>query len=691
MMRLFTHLHGRTWKLAFGAAIFIAAAVVALVSVTATSAQAAGKKRQTLVPTLTPSPSTSNVSKPLPNLQNIPHPNAKAGVSNNVAAKAITMPLTTTSNVPTATTACPTPSIDLKVLVVATDGTEVDLPAITQSMDYAGIPYTTYLAAKTPNGLTADKLASGCHGYYNGIILTNGALAYSNGSTWGSALTSTEWTTLWTYQLNLGIRLVSWYTYPNADYGFQAPSSTISPTTPYNVTLTASGKTAFPYLNSAVNVPILNAYTYLAKSVTDGKATPLVTDAQGNALVSTYTTVDGRQVLAQTFDSNQYMMHNTLLSYGIVNWVTNGLFLGSRTVYASPQIDDIFIGDSIWTATTACGTNVDNTGVTQRMTGTDVNVITKWQTALQSQAISKDVRLTMVFNGEGTVDPGVSPDTLTTALVNAKSKYYWVNHTYDHLLLDAVNSTTATTEIKQNNSIATKYGLTPYSTQNMVTPEVSGLTNAQFLQAAYNQGIRYLVSDTSKAPYNTLPPNTANYSTLVPQILYIPRRANNLFFNVASPAGWASEYNCLYSSYWGRNLSYQEILNVESDTLVGYLLKGEMDPWMFHQANLVAYDGVHSLLSDLLDMTMQKYKQYYTLSITAPTMNSLGATMANRVQYKQAGVTATVTPTTVTFKATKATTFQVTGVKTTGYTVYGGQNISTITLKANQTITYPLA
>src|SRR5438128_1595967 len=48
---------------------------------------------------------------------------------------------------------------DLRVLVIAADGSEVDLPAIRQTLDYLGTPYTIYLAAKNAGGLTADRLS----------------------------------------------------------------------------------------------------------------------------------------------------------------------------------------------------------------------------------------------------------------------------------------------------------------------------------------------------------------------------------------------------------------------------------------------------------------------------------------------------------------------------------------------------
>ena len=65
-----------------------------------------------------------------------------------------------------------------------------------------------------------------------------------------------------------------------------------------------------------------------------------------------------------------------------------------------------------------------------------------------------------------------------------------------------------------------------------------------------------------------------------------------------SKAEWTAEYNCIYgpkgTNFWGRDLTYQEILNNISDTWVSYLLNGDLNPLMFHQPNTRAYDGTHS-------------------------------------------------------------------------------------------------
>ena len=121
------------------------------------------------------------------------------------------------------------------------------------------------------------------------------------------------------------------------------------------------------------------------------------------------------------------------------------------------------------------------------------------------------------------------------------------------------------------------------------------------------------------------------------------------------------------------------------------MLKGENDPWMFHQPNLRAYDGTHSLLSDLLDRTLAKYNAIYNLPILSPTMDNLGQTVASRMQYNAAGVSATIQPgKSITLTAQNAVTVPVTGLGGNNAETYGGQTIAYITLRAGQSVTLPL-
>jgi hypothetical protein len=174
----------------------------------------------------------------------------------------------------------------------------------------------------------------------------------------------------------------------------------------------------------------------------------------------------------------------------------------------------------------------------------------------------------------------------------------------------------------------------------------------------------------------------------------VPRRPTNLFFNVSTPGEWVAEYNCIYRAFWGRDLTYQEILDRESQAMLFYLLKGDIDPLMFHQPNLRAYAGAtkpQSLLGDLLDMTIAKYEYLVNIPILNPTQNGIGTEMTRRRAYNGAGVTASLVPgQSITLTAQRAATVPVTGLNIPGAESYGGQFIAHIRLAAGQSITIPI-
>ena len=67
-------------------------------------------------------------------------------------------------------------------------------------------------------------------------------------------------------------------------------------------------------------------------------------------------------------------------------------------------------------------------------------------------------------------------------------------------------------------------------------------------------------------------------------------------------------------------------------------MRGENDPWMFHQANLRDNGGGKSLLTDLLDAVLDKYAARSTFPIVSPTMEDLAATVKARMSLNASGV-----------------------------------------------------
>jgi hypothetical protein len=275
--------------------------------------------------------------------------------------------------------------------------------------------------------------------------------------------------------------------------------------------------------------------------------------------------------------------------------------------------------------------------------------------------------------------------------------------------------------LQQNDQIATMpppsgLGLTNYSRDTLVQPDISGLNNSVAMQAIYDFGIRYVISDTSQPGWNNPSFNVGMYSSLQPAILIIPRHPSNLFYNLWNPSDWVAEYNCFYYQnnsikcggtsfdqyrYLTQPIDYPGVLNHESDQFVQYLLKWDIDPIMFHQPNMVQYAPNQTLLGDVFNLTLQKFRSMYTLPIRTLREREVGIKMAERIRYnaaKSAGLSAQMVPCgtpigtpSITLTAPTTAMVPVTGVQFGSQTeVYGGQTISYIQMAAGQTMTLPL-
>jgi hypothetical protein len=581
-------------------------------------------------------------------------------------------------------------STDLAVLVVSATTNDAALPAIRQALDFLGTPYTVHVASAQPGTLTADRLASGTRGFYSSVMLTDAALAYSpDGATWTSALSPAEWTALNQYEVDFAARRLNWSGYPNPDTGFNWPTAAYDSTGNAAVgTWSAAAKASFPYLVTTNAFAVSNVWTYLATPL-DTNTTVWLADAQGHALIAVQK-LGGREVLSLTFDNAPWLIHSTVLAHGLVTWANKGLFLGERHTYLSAQVDDVFLADEMWP------------GGEFRQSAKDWQATINWQAKFNTRTLGRNFRYDMAFNGLGTVAGEYENDDLTPFVRTNKSMFKWISHTFTHTNLNTVDYATALSEITKNNQTAGNLGLPNYSRMNMVTPQISGLQNPQFIKAAYDAGIRYLVSDTSIPSHRAASPNTGLPNWVEPRILMIPRHANNLFYNVSTPAEWVSEYNYIYNGYWGRDLSYAEILDNQADLLLGFLLKGDVSPLMFHQPNLRDYNGQgNTLLGDLLDAVANKYERLYNFPALSPTMNNLATTLQQRMNYNASGVVATRhADNTLTLTVTKAARIPVTGlvsggvVSFTGTTApvisaetYAGQRITYLTLAAGQSVT----
>lgn len=575
-----------------------------------------------------------------------------------------------------------TRTLEARLLVVSADGTEPGLGTLRQALEYLGTPYTLHVAREQPGSLTPQALAEGLHGRYQGILLATSSLAWFDGTSWQSALSLEEWQALADYELTFGVRQVTWYTYPTPQLGFGPPTPLEVGTQPLPLHLTEAGRTLFPYL-SGEPLPLRLAYVYQALPAPD--TTPLLVDAHGHALAALARLEDGRENLALTFDGNRHQVHAVALTYGAIQWVTRGLFVGYRRVYMGPQVDDLFLDNDMWSP---------DAPLTYRLGGEDLQGIAHWQQQVRQGFHSPALRLAMAFNGLGT-RPGEYPqDTLTPTAQQLASHFEWISHTYTHPYLDQLPYREVSEELRSNVEVARRLRLEPFSACSLVTPNITGLRNEEAMGAAWDRRVRFVVTDTSLPGHESPVPNGALHNWVVPALQMIPRRPTNLFYNVSTPAEWEGQYNALYRQYWGRDLSYAEILDFESDMLQLYLLRGELYPWMFHQANLRQFAPGHSLLTDLLQAALEKYRRVYTLPVASPSMDELGERAVQRRALAESGVRVTLgTDGSLTLVAQREVIVPLTGLaaEDEAVEVYGGQPTTFITLEPQQPVVLQLA
>ncbi len=235
---------------------------------------------------------------------------------------------------------------------------------------------------------------------------------------------------------------------------------------------------------------------------------------------------------------------------------------------------------------------------------------------------------------------------------------------------------------------------------------MSGLTNPNFLKAAADSGIRYLITDTSKLTANPPPPNTGIRDASQPTLLQIPRRPTNIFYNTTSPVTGAGslpdEYNYFYgpqglfrvtgtnAPFFAANQTYADIVDREATTILGYMLGYEAFPLMFHQSNLSHYTGTKSLFSDVIGAALSSFSKISNLPVISLSQSGIGSLLEHRMDYNASGVKATLTPGIgITVSVAKGARISITGICASQCESYGGQNISHIVVGAGQSVTVP--
>ena len=520
---------------------------------------------------------------------------------------------------------------------------------------------------------------------------------------------------LWNYEAAYKVRQLSLYTYPGSypeDYGLRDAGAASGSA---DVRLAAGASSVFTDIKAGSTLPIRYAYNYPATvtPVAGMTTTPLLTDASGRVLAATSTTA-GRERLALTFAQNPYLLHTELLGYSLANWLTRGVHLGDYRRFNQLDIDDWFLADDVFddvTKTLLYGAF--------RLSASDAMALPAQMNALRSAyPAASAFKFAIMFNGSGanlsapaSCDAnagGVEP--LTSVTLCLKNTFDWVNHTYDHENLDTTDYAFAVGQIKPNYDVAASLGLN-LSRHTLLTGEMSGLgyynlsgsgiktdyglgaSNRPFLQAAQDNGVWYVPSNHSvPSQVDATCPTCGIIHPLNNSIFLVPRWPTNIFYDVTNPAQTAAAYNSVYgpggtAAYWPAPLSYDQILDKESDIALNHWLSGSPFPHYMHQGNLRQYAPGHSLAYDWEEATLKKYSAFSTLPLNTLRWDDLGTYVKDHTSYLKSGTTGSWNRSLhlATIKSGSGGAAYLTGGIGGSLSVYGGKVISRVQLAAGQT------
>jgi hypothetical protein len=605
----------------------------------------------------------------------------------------------------------------MKVLVLAGSTGEASYQSITTYLKEIGVPYQAVVLSSVTPDASGNRLSkvplsdSGLgRGLYQGVILTDSSFAACG----SSCLSAADWTTLNAYASQYSVRVASYYALPQAQWGLLAAGSGASYTAanPLNVKLTPAGAAVFPYLNAANPIPVagqgtsaVKAYLATTTAAVNETTTPLLTSGAYTVAV-THTTAAGQETLALTMDNAPTLTHSFAFGYGVINWVTKGIFLGSRKVYLNNETDDLLLGNWEYAPSQHPACEGPNTCPTYFETGPDLYALATWQANLQTDPLFQSYRQTFAINGVGTTWFPAS-DPVFAAMKSLNSQFWWMSHTWDHPNLDCyttsksgacvpATSAQSLSELNQNISVVPTLGVT-FDETSMVTPYNSGLTNTNFLQAAAQVGIKYIVD-----PMLPASPNTGIVSA-VPSILLVTRLNSDLYYDVSSPlsgvnGSWPDEYNAQYgpggtNPTYSQNQTYSQILDNLSQELL-QINVFTYSPYVIesHIANVSTYDGTRSVFTDLMDAIIKKYENLFTLPVLSLNLEDIGALLQARANYNNSGVVGVYTPgLSVVLTTSKAAAIPVTGAcSQVSCGTYGGQIQDNVVMAANSTVTLSL-
>jgi hypothetical protein len=615
--------------------------------------------------------------------------------------------------------------VALRALVIATDTDDFGVATWKSTLDRVGVAYDVLYDSTTT--VTTDTLvrADGT-GRYNAILLTNSMQVYASGGTYLNGLESAEWNILWAYERNFGVRQAALYTsygtWPE-DYCLRSTGETSVGDTPLNLSLTTAGAGVFDYLAPSATIPVQQSYVYKT-SIAPGCSADATLTNGSDVLGVRSTSTDGRERLALTFTSNQYLLQSDLLVFGLIRWATKGLYLGEQRHYLNVDVDDWFNTsdhyypdghveyDPGWQVTGHDMVNLDDEQISLRADFPQASQF-EYNLAYNGSDIDPFAGNTCSPNGDAT--------TLTATTKCLESHFRWLNHTLDHPELNSTDYATTYAEINNNRTAGKGIGLTPPD-DVLKTPEYSGLgvytedpdcdtcvpvdhgldgSNPNLLQAAKDLNVKYLHGNMSFASHVPAHYNANIVHPMEPSVSVVPDWPTNVAYFVTTPDEETAFYNSFYGPngkfpYWPTDRDYAQIVDYEAGIGLQHVVEGSINTHTFHIANTNDYGSGQTLVGDWVHSVVSKYASYYSTPLLNLDWSTLAAYTSERDAHF-AQLDAGVDPVydraagTVTVTSPQAGTAEISGVQTATSRTYGSDVTAPVALAANTAVTLTAA
>jgi hypothetical protein len=363
------------------------------------------------------------------------------------------------------------------------------------------------------------------------------------------------------------------------------------------------------------------------------------------------------------------------LQHAHIHWMTRGVFLGKRKVHLSAQIDDVQLETELFYPA----------GQIFKISTADLEGHVAWQKDLNSRLPEgSDFWLEFAHNGNGDIEAATTPDGSNgvcnpdyavwydeapdTPLEFKKvpgtgvdqwpvefQEYGWsltcaqrdpfavwfqnpenlnafghLSHTFTHLALNNATYKDAEREIQFNQAWFKQMGIDKaarWSANGLVPPAITGLHNADVINAWLANGIKNVVGDNTRPVLrstesqfwpliSTVEGNGADGLTIV------PRYATTIYFNCDTAECTTREW--IQTS--GGSGDFQNLLAQAKSENSRYLFGLHADPYMFHQANMRQADqpeitvgsktGKFSIVSAWVEVVAQEITRLTNWPIT---------------------------------------------------------------------------